>query len=309
MGEPDGDRVEIVVRHPHGGSAVRRVALCLALVLTACGGPSADGGPDGVDESTSSAEAPPTALDLNGIWLQVEDPDALGTLVRFYPDGTFESDDRGELFAGAAAIGTFEVANDSVVFAADERSDVCADGDSWAWRATLPADGLLHVENTEEGTGGCLVTQGTRWTLIRVYLPSATARTITAETPTGGPPPHASELKGIWLQVDPLGVMVRFTSDGSFAIDDGGNFTDPSVSGDYRLKRGTITFPHVAGHACPGDTFAWRARLPEDGLLRVEHIREATGSCLTPDGTLWTLVRISPRSEASARVTAQAIAE
>jgi hypothetical protein len=281
----------------------RLLAAGIVLVFVACAGAGGVGGSDS-EPTSPPEESPPTAIDLNGIWLQVEDPDALGMMMRFDPDSSFASDDRGELFSTPAAQGTFEVDGDAIAFTTDERSDLCADGERWGWRATLPQDGLLRIEHTEGGTGDCHVPTGTEWTMIRLYRPSATVHAITPPVSTGGRPPDAGELTGIWLQVDPAGLMIRFTVDGGFAMDNGGDFSNPSVAGTYSRDGDVIRFPHVAGHACPGDTFAWRLSLPEEGLLAVEHVEEASGNCRISNGTRWTFIRISPSSPASIRLTA-----
>ncbi len=39
----------------------------------------------------------PTAAELTGIWLQVEDPEQLGLLIQFHANRTFSFDSRGEL--------------------------------------------------------------------------------------------------------------------------------------------------------------------------------------------------------------------
>lgn len=279
----------------------RLFATGIALALVGC----VDGGGGGSDGSTSALEgSPPTAIDLNGVWLQVEDPNALGVMLRFDPDGTFASDDRGELFSTPAAQGTFEVDGAAIALTTDERSDLCAGGERREWRATLLEDGILHIEHTRGGTGDCRVLTGTVWTMIRLYRPSAVVRAIEAPTSTGGGSPDAVDLAGIWLQVDPAGLMVHFTIDGGFAMDNGGDFSDPSVAGTYRLDADVIRFPKVAGHACPGDTFAWRVSVPDEGLLAVEHVEEASGNCRVPNGTRWTFIRISPDSPAGIRLTA-----
>jgi hypothetical protein len=79
----------------------------------------------------------PTGVDLNGIWLQVEDPDSLGVLVRFRANRTFAIDDGGELATKPDALGRFGLDEDTITFTT-QGSNRCAEGDTWTWQARLP---------------------------------------------------------------------------------------------------------------------------------------------------------------------------
>jgi hypothetical protein len=292
------------------------MALSVGLLAGACTGgsgvPRTAEAPEqetaGQEESASAAEGrSPTVTDLNGIWLQIEDRSSIGLLVRFAPDGTFAIDDRGYLDTRPAALGTFGVDGDTITFMS-EGSDLCTEGDSWAWQARLPEIGLLHVVHTREAADPCRVPVGTEWTLIRLSPGSvAASRAISVTAPAEGSPPTVSEqLVGIWF-VEPTGnLLVRFSPDGAFAFDNKGHLApDPAVLGKYSLKEDTIRFTISGGGACTsGDSWAWEASLAEDGLLRIVHTKEASGNCRVPIGTEWTLIRVSPSSDASAEITA-----
>ena len=283
-------------------------ALSVVLLGAACGGDA--GQKSTVEEKRTQAieERSPTAVDLNGIWLQIQDPDSLGVLIRFSPDHTFAMDDGGELASKPEAVGRFQLEGRALSLTS-QGSNLCADGDSWAWRASLPENGRLNLVRTEEGADPCRIPIGTEWTLVRVmprtYIEGSKAvRAMIDAGPAEGPPPTAAELAGIWYS--PEAPLVQFSPDGTFAIDNGGYLdTDPSVRGRYELKGDTITFPNVSGHACPGTSFAWQASLLGEGLLRVVTSKEAGGSCREPLGTEWTFIRVSPSSPTSSEASAE----
>jgi hypothetical protein len=284
------------------------LALSIAPLAAACGGGAVE--EKAVDDIAPVVEGKtPTGVDLNGIWLQVEDPDSLGVLVRFSPNRTFAIDDGGELAANPDALGRFGLDEDIITFTS-QGSNLCTEGDSWAWQARLLDVGRLRIVHSEEGAGPCRVPAKTEWTLIRVmpvpYIEGSSAiRAITDAGPSDGPPPTASELAGIWLS--PEAPLVAFGSDGSFVIDNHGNLdTNPAIRGNFEVKGGTSIFTIGGGHACtPGDSWAWKSSLLEDGMLHVVYSEEASGNCRQPLGTDWTLIRVSPSSPASAEVSAE----
>jgi hypothetical protein len=294
------------------GPRIRRLTLVMgvALFATACGGGT--GQDPGVEASPPPVGKAPTVVDLNGIWLQVEDSSELGLLVQFRPDGRFAIDNRGQLHSEPAVRGTHRVDGDTITFTI-AGGDACTSGDSWAWRASLPENGRLKIVHTEEATGECLVPSGTEWTLIRVmprtYVEgSAAIRAITDSGPAEGRRPTASELAGIWFS--PESPLVALGGDGTFVIDNKGNLeTDPAVRGTFEVNGDTSTFTIGGGHACvPGDSWTWQTSLSEDGLLHIVHGEEASGNCREPRGTEWTLIRVSPSSPASVEASAKIIA-
>ena len=273
--------------------------------------------PQPLDDPTQVEVVPqgelPTAIALNGIWLQVGNPDSSGVLVSFRPDGTFSFDDRGRLPVDPLASGTFTISDDEIAFTT-VRTGRCG-GAGWAWRASIPETGLMRAVYTAEGTGVCRTPAGTEWTLIRIS--PATAATdamfgpgVIDTFPSQGPAPTPQELAGIWLAVDDLGstsLLVRFQADGEFVMDDRGGIVGvPSVTGSFEIDRHMMAFSVLGGSACPADTFAWKANLAGDGLLHVRHIEIAsTPDCLIEAGTEWMLIRVSPNSPASDQLFAE----
>jgi hypothetical protein len=168
----------------------------------------------------------------------VEDPDRLGLLVRFSANGTFAIDDGGDLATSPDALGTFDLDEDVITFTT-EGSNLCTEGDSWAWQASLSDDGRLHFVYTEEAADPCRVPRGREWTLIRVmprpYIEGAAAiRAITAAGLREGRPPKASDLAGIWFS--PNAPLVWFGPDAAFLIDNKGHLdTDPPIRGTYEV--------------------------------------------------------------------------
>lgn len=120
--------------------------------------------------------------------------------------------------------------------------------------------------------------------------------------------PTPSLLNGIWLEdrgraVYP--VLVRFSLDGTFAIDNGGRLdTTPVVLGTYEIDGRRITFTTDGSRDCfDGESWAWEVGLPEDGRLEGVHaVDNATAACSLSVGTRWNLTRVSPSSPGSAAI-------
>jgi hypothetical protein len=296
------------------GQRIRRLTLSMgvgvALLAAACGGTKEEGAQE--KPPVVVEEKAPTVVDLNGIWLQVEDTSELGLLVRFRPDGRFAIDNGGQLHSDPAVLGTHRVDGDTITFTIGG-GHACTPGDSWAWRASLPENGRLKIAHPEEAAGNCRVPTGTEWTLIRL-LPrtyvegSAAIRAITEAGSGEGRPTTVTELAGIWFS--PETPLVALNRDGTFVIDSNGDIdTDPAVRGTFEVDGDTSTFTIGGGHACVGgDTWTWQTSVSEEGLLHIVHGEEAKGNCRVPSGTEWDLIRVSPSSPASAEASAAIIA-
>lgn len=134
--------------------------------------------------------------------------------------------------------------------------------------------------------------------------PAAAIREIDPPETVDGRPPRTSDLAGIWLEVQGSpGLLVRFSPDGTVAIDDAGRLVDPAVRGTYEVDGNRLTFTVSGGGACVfEDRFAWRGSLSDEGLMHVVHVEEGFGNCRVPIGTEWTFILISPGSAASAQI-------
>jgi hypothetical protein len=288
------------------GPRFRRASLVMvvALLTGSCGG--TDENP-GVAVSPQRVGAnPPSLIDLNGVWLQVQDRNRLGLLVEFRLS-SFAIDDRGEFGTNPAAQGRYGLEDDSITFTS-QGSDQCPDGDTWAWQAELVEDGHIRAVHTEESEGNCAVQKGTEWTLLRVTpRPHAAIRELAPSASAEGRVPTAEELYGIWSSLESPGMLIRLSADGSFGVDASGYVApdaDASVLGDYELVGNRIRFAIGGGHAClSNDGWVWNASLLQDGLLRIVHSKEASGNCRVEKGTEWTLIRLSPSSAASEEIT------
>jgi hypothetical protein len=296
------DEVSMILRNK--GRGIWRLPLVVGtLVLAACGGDATPG----PEASPAVKGEPPTLFDLFGIWLQVEDTSNLGVLVRFSSGSSFAMDDRGQLGTSPAAAGEFDLDGNAITFTS-EGSDLCTEGDSWAWRASVLEGLRLHVVHTEEAAGPCRIPAGTEWTLIRVSPGSPDSIALTVEEPAEGPSPTATDLAGVWLRVAPSSdVLIRFSPDGRFAIDNHGELdTAPAIVGTYKLDGRLITIKVGSSSVCSaGDSWTWRASLPEDGRLDTLVTEAGTGNCFDPPGTEWTFVRVSPSSAASTEATSE----
>ncbi len=137
------------------------------------------------------------------------------------------------------------------------------------------------------------------------------ARFLTGKAPT------PQLIEGVW-RVDNGTLLLRFSSDGTVQLDDGGQlYSDPLAFGTYEITDDLITVTVDAGTGqCVGQTFAMRASLPESGAMRFVHTQPGTGTC-TPDPVLidaaptgphtdvwWVLERVLPtRTSAWPRLT------
>jgi hypothetical protein len=166
----------------------------------------------------------------------------------------------------------------------------------WAWEAAIPEEGLLHTLSIRDSTGN--VAPGTEWAWVRVSPSSPAGAQITAEAASGEgvPPSEEWQLSGIWL-LQGTGQLLRFSTDGTYALDDGGRLRgDPNDQGTFEVDgKGTITLTSGAeSHTCAeGTSWAWndvRVIFGAGTLLGV--VTEDDGKRdLGPDMT-W--VRLSP---------------
>jgi hypothetical protein len=116
-------------------------------------------------------------------------------------------------------------------------------------------------------------------------LPSATVE---------GMAPMAEALLGIWL-LQPGDTLLRFASDGTFAINNGEPLAvDPDRTGTYSIEGTTMRFLQEAKTDCPGGSVdVWTVGLLENGLLRGMIIESP---CPPGPGAHGVWVRISPDS-------------
>jgi hypothetical protein len=85
----------------------------------------------------------------------------------------------GQLDTRPAVRGTVRINGDTTVFTIGG-GDSCTLGDEWAWQASLPEIGLLHVVLGKEASGNCRVARGTEWTLIRLSPSSPSLAQVAA---------------------------------------------------------------------------------------------------------------------------------
>lgn len=137
----------------------RPFVLTFLLVMAACGGGAAGEDPP---PSSPVGERPATASDLVGVWGRVA-----GThKALFNADGSFAIDQDGLIYATPAAEGTYELDEGTITFTS-AGSDVCQEGDLWAWEASILDDGRLRTVVVDDGQGYCHIGIGTEWTWRR----------------------------------------------------------------------------------------------------------------------------------------------
>ena len=235
----------------------------VALFLAACGDDSDDEAARQTEEpgeaTTEAARpttegAPPTTRQLAGIWHNEEQP----MLMRFSRDGTFAIDDGGNLDTKPAAIGSYDIEGDVIAFAAGP-GEACEDGDRWEFQAGIPEDGRLRTTVTVDAKS-CPTGVGTAWAWRQVSPRSPAGDEITAGEAGDRAAPESESLTGIWL-LEGTGQLLRFSIDGTYALDDGGELgTRPDDQGTFESDgRGGVTFTSGArSRACDrGDRWDW----------------------------------------------------
>jgi hypothetical protein len=127
-----------------------------------------------------------------------------------------------------------------------------------------------------------------------------------------GEAPTESELAGIWWMTEPgidraATLLVRFSPDGTFAIDDGGRLdTTPAAAGTYELDGEMINFESSGSELCTeGDTWALEAGVPAEGELHTVVREDADEECSLGVGTQWRLTRVSPSSPPGVEITGE----
>jgi hypothetical protein len=136
--------------------------------------------------------------------------------------------------------------------------------------------------------------------------PSTSLPTIEGRLPT------PSRVAGIWLSAAPDGeipVLVRFSLDGTFAIDNGVRLdTAPFALGTYEIDGRTITFTADGSMGClDGMTWVWEVGIPADGQLEgvvAADFGSEVGACSGRTGEPWSLTRVSPSSPGGSEIDA-----
>jgi hypothetical protein len=285
-------------------------SLIAATLVVSAGGRTAhdSSSPPTTESADLSAGLPLTLESLAGIWYN--DTERLpggalthvrGPLMRLGADGTIVFDDSGYLDTDPAHSGTYQLDGDLVVYDFDAGS--CTIGPDF--RAVMPEEGRLVTTFTETGDGNCDVGAGSEWHWIRVSPSSPlSAAATTADLAAIGEFPVANNnhLAGIWLR-EGSGQLLRFSSDGSYAIDDGGQLgVDPDDTGTYELDGNTITFTSAGSASCAaGDVNVWAGATvayigpDEDDLVSTPVLRTmAEVGCPTYPAGEQTWLRLSP---------------
>jgi len=232
-------------------------------------------------------ELPPTADRLEGIWLFRPDGDLL---LRFGRDSSFAFIPDGYV----GGFGTYEVKGRTIRFTYTG-GRFCSG--AFTWEVGLPEDGRLRAVNIRS-TSPCEpereVGLETNWT--RVSPGSPAAEEITAGTSAREsqqlPLRSESALHGVWL-LEGRGVLLRLGTDGSYAIDEGGELvTGPDDQGTFEVDgQGTLTLTSGANSrtCAEGDSWIWaNAELRTDAEFSFRRLRgvvteDACGRDLGPD--------------------------
>ena len=117
-------------------------------MLVACGGGT-------TDFTTASAQASvglaPTIDRLAGVWLDTEEL----LYVVFTEEGRVAADpERGHLYFTPYFEGTYQIEGNTIAFTA-VHTEICTEGDTSAWTASVSEPRKLEVEVIEDGTALC----------------------------------------------------------------------------------------------------------------------------------------------------------
>ena len=242
------------------------MAALTLVVPAACGSGNVDQPSDAT--KTTSEPTPtvdvegelPTADDLRGIWQHETQPTRM---IRFGPDDGFAVDTHGSIDSSPALVGSYELDDRDIVVTVTQVGGACDVGDTWTWRAGVPADGELLLVFTETGMGACAIPVGTEWPFIRLSPRSSAGAALTVDpsgrfVPLPANPDAALEvLDGLWL-LEGGGHLLRLRPYGTYAVDDMGVLgIDTYDAGAIELMEGTLTLVSAAGSSrcAAGDRF------------------------------------------------------
>lgn len=214
------------------------------------------------DEDRTLLGRRPAVSDLIGVWRSDGgQPWGQSLLLRFSPDGTFASDERGLLDTTPAAVGTYELNDGTITFTASIASQWCATNDTWAWEAALSEDGRLKVVVVDLASGECTgYSTPTSWTRVSPSSPAGVDIKTIGPAEDAPPPVSATELDGIWL-LEGTGQLLRLTWSGTYSIDNTGLLdTNPLDVGTFEIEGSTMTFTSGAlSRGCTeGDRMIWK---------------------------------------------------
>lgn len=259
------------------------------LVVTTRPAPDSDGRTVG-----SLNGAAPSTDALVGVWLFDGGPDPAepGMLMSFQDDGTFAIDAFGTLDTSPATRGTYELAGRHISFLV-EPSARCPTGETFTFRAAVPADGRLHTVMSEPG---CDVAAGVEWTWTRVSPASAGGTSIERDpTVATQPIEDVVSLQGIWL-LEGTGQLLRISWSGAYVIDDAGRLSSGSFDvGELAPDGGTLSLSSGRGsRGChEGDRWVWdEVRVDAFAhVMRATQVRDDCGHGTARARMVW--IRIS----------------
>jgi hypothetical protein len=204
-------------------------------------------------------------------------------------------DAKGALVTLPARRGRFAIEGSTLTFTSRGSAD-CVDDESWTWRVTIPRSGRLDVLLG----GACGLSASDPWSFIRISPTSMESEAIAAPDADQGAVPEAADLEGVWLVLKDdggaTGALLSFQDGDSFTLDNHGRLViEPFEQGRYELDGDQLRLD--SGSSDCG-AWTWRARLIDDGILRITTVAPGTRLCFVPEGTAEWLLRASPTSSA-----------
>jgi hypothetical protein len=140
--------------------------------------------------------------------------------------------------------------------------------------------------------------------------PHSTATESASRTvPVKGQVPTGNNIRGIWQHATQPSRMIRFGPGQAFAVDTHGAIDEsPALRGMYEVDgRDIVVTVTGVGPCAAGDTWTWRAGLPDQGRLQLVFTETGLGDCAIPIGTEWSFIRLSPRSSPGTELTADPV--
>jgi hypothetical protein len=117
-----------------------------------------------------------------------------------------------------------------------------------------------------------------------------------------GSDPTVDALTGVWRQDNGF-MLLRFEADGTVQFNDqGGLFAAPSTTATYEISGENITVTTTGGgadgRACTGTRMAFRASVPEPGIVHLVNSGPSDACTILNTGAQWSLEQVLPNSAA-----------
>jgi hypothetical protein len=123
---------------------------------------------------------------------------------------------------------------------------------------------------------------------------TAESETVTAATEKNSSRvrPTQRTIVGKWKKLNDT-LVAELKANGTFAVDQGGDFEAPEAAGTYKLQGDLIRFTNGTSKICAkGDTWVWKASLQSLTNREYLYVGFAEGGCYVQKGERWIFERV-----------------